>query len=290
MLRIGNNIIRSVYKGSTKITRIYKGTTLIYPGVERVSSGTDYDAAWTYTSIFERIKTAYPWTQDIYQDGSLGSKVYGMSYQVTETGIPSVESSGLYWNGACGSNYYYIDYLKVRDKYTFSDGYITYGNYYNGTSRSRRIDGSCGWVRAWTGWSNTGSISNANGTAGQYSCDGTWTVTYYQQARYFQYPDGTGRTSTEYRAGSEYNRVQTEGQCGYTATAPRREWPYYGYSDYSPDDAWWNCWDYPIGILYQDEWTGLYYSEPFGEYLAPPGFYVLQKGFDVDYSIICEVW
>lgn len=290
MLKIGNYTIRAVYKGTTKISLIYKGTTVIFPGIETTNSGTDYDASWTYPSVTKRVKNAYPWTQAVYQDGSRGSKVYGSTYQVSETGIPSTENSGLYWNGSCGSNYYYVDYKKVRTKYTFSDGYVTYGDYYNGDSRSQRIDGSCGWVRNWTTWANTGSTCNANGTAGQYSCDGTWTVKYYQQVRYYQYPDGSGRTSTEYRAGSEYSRVQTEGQCGYTAAPTLREWQYYGYSDYSEQDAYWNSWDYPQGSLWQNESTGEYFTDATGMYLAAPGYYLIQKGFDVDYSMYIIIW
>jgi hypothetical protein len=419
MLKIGNNIIRGVYKGTTKISTIYKGGTKIFPGIEYTNTGEDV-GSWSYPNNYSRVRTITPWSQGVYQDGSYASKVYGSSYQQSETattsylygiwnyssgnesryrdvsprytfsdgvvksgdafqelenGIPSYSygtwnyydgnsyrnrvvntsfsySDGVvrsgssytssneygsssysswsysgsvrrrnilytydggitvktgplseefatvtngiwdgstYWNGSCGTNYYFVDYKKVRDQYSFSDT-TTYSDYYNGESRSRRIDGQCGWVRAWTDWVNTGSTCNANGVAGQYSCDNTWSVSYYQQVRHYQYPDGTGRTNTEYRAGAEYSRVQTDGQCGYIATQPRREWEYYGYSDYSQEDAWWNCYDYPIGILYQDTTTGLYYSEPTGENLAAPGFYVLQKGFDVDYSIICEVW
>jgi len=289
MLKIGNNIVRAAYKGTTKITVIYKGGTAIFPGVEYPIAGTEYAASWTYTNSYTRTRAAYPWSQQVYQDGSLGSKVYGTTYQDTETASTTTENSGLYWNGSCGSNYYYVDYQKVRAKYTFYDGVVNYGSYYNGDSRSRRIDGSCGWVRAWTGWVNTGSICNANGTVGQYSCDGTWSITYYQQIRHYQYPDGSSRTGTEYRAGSEYNRVQTEGQCGYTAAAPRKAWDYYGYADGSPVDAFWNCWDYPIGTIYQDESSGMYYTAETGENLAPSGYYVLQKGPDVNDSIICEV-
>lgn len=290
MLKIGNNIVRAVYKGSTKISVIYKGSTAIFPGVEYPIAGTEYASSWTYTNSYTRTRDAYPWSQQVYQDGSLGSKVYGTTYQDTETASTTTENSGLYWNGSCGSNYYYVDYQKVRAKYTFYDGVVNYGSYYNGDSRSQRIDGSCGWSRAWTGWTNTGSISDANGTVGQYSCDVNWSVNYYQQIRYYQYPDGSSRTGTEYMAGSEYSRVQTEGQCGYTAEQPRREWPYYGYNDYSPADAWWSCFDWPIGSIYQDLSSGLYYSESTGVNLAPPGFYVLQKGSDVNESIICEVW
>jgi len=127
-----------------------------------------------------------------------------------------------YWNGACGSNYYYVDYKKVRDKYTWSNNTVTYGEYRNGDSRSRRIDGPCGWVRSTvvvTDWTNTGSLCNAAGTVGGYDCDGTYKVQYYQQKRVLEdrYPDGTGGTNnrTEYRVGSIASRQQVDGYCGY---------------------------------------------------------------------------
>jgi len=290
MLKIGNNIVRAVYKGSTKISVIYKGTTAIFPGVDYSIGGTDYAPSWTYTNSYTRTRAAYPWSQVVYQDGTLGSKVYGATYQDSETAETTIENSGLYWNGSCGSNYYYIDYQKVRAKYTFYDGVVNYGSYYNGDSRSRRIDGSCGWSRAWTGWTNTGSISDANGTVGQYSCDGNWSVNYYQQIRYYQYPDGSSRTGTEYRAGSEYSRMQTEGQCGYTAAAPRIAYDYYGYSDYSEMDAFWSSWDYPIGTLYYDSSSGLYYTEAEGNYYAPTGYYLRSKGYDIDSSMFMIIW
>lgn len=127
-----------------------------------------------------------------------------------------------YWNGACGSNYCYVDYKKVRDKYTWSNNVITYGDYKNGDSRSRRIDGSCGWVRSTvvvSDWANTGSPCNAAGTVGGYDCDGTYKVQYYQQKRVLEdrYPDGSGgmNNRTEYRVGSIASRQQVEGYCGY---------------------------------------------------------------------------
>lgn len=126
-----------------------------------------------------------------------------------------------YWNGACGTNYYYVDYKKIRDKYTWSNNVITYGEYKNGESRSRRIDGQCGWVRSTvvvSDWANTGVLCNANAQAG-YDCDGTYEVQYYQQKRVLEdrYPDGTGGTNnrTEYRVGSIASRQQVDGYCGY---------------------------------------------------------------------------
>lgn len=129
-----------------------------------------------------------------------------------------------YWNGTCGTNYYYVDYKKVREKYTWSNNVVTYGEYKNGESRSRRIDGSCGWERSAvvvSDWANTGALCNAAGTIGGYDCDGTYKVQYYQQKRIFEdrYPDGTGGTNnrTEYRVGSIASRQQVDGVCGYVA-------------------------------------------------------------------------
>lgn len=127
-----------------------------------------------------------------------------------------------YWNGACGTNYYYVDYKKIRDKYTWSNNVVTYGEYKNGESRSRRIDGQCGWVRSAvvvSDWANTEALCNAAGTVGGYDCDGTYKVQYYQQKRVLEdrYPDGTGGINRrdEYRAGSLAVREQVDGYCGY---------------------------------------------------------------------------
>ncbi|WP_297808597.1 hypothetical protein [uncultured Alistipes sp.] len=129
-----------------------------------------------------------------------------------------------YWNGACGANYYYVDYKKVRDKYTWSNNVVTYGEYKNGEQRSRRINGQCGWVRSTvvvSDWTNTGALCNAAGINGGYNCDGTYKVQYYKQKRVLEdrYPDGTGGTNnrTEYRVGPIASRQQVDGVCGYVA-------------------------------------------------------------------------
>lgn len=179
-----------------------------------------------------------------------------------------------YWNGACGSNYYYVDYKKVRDKYAFSDA-TTYGDYYNGDSRSQRIDGSCGWVRAWTDWTNTGQTCNASGTAGQYSCDGTYTVIYYQQVRYYQYPDGSGTTNTEYRAGAEYSRTQVDGQCGYSPTPQRTEVPYYGFSIYNISDCFYSGLS---GSIWYDSSSEGCYTTQGGSGIVADGYYMTTQG------------
>ena len=291
MLRIGTKVIRSVYKGNLKFSKIYRGSTLIFPGLEWVNVGTDYDASWTYPTINTRKKNAYPWTQNVFQDESIGPKVYGTTYQITENGLKTVEDSGLYWNGACGSNYYYVDYKKVRDKYTFNDGYVTYGSYYNGTSRSRRIDGSCGWVRGWTTWANTGYTCDALGNKGSYSCSGTTTVKYYHQERYYQYPDGSGRTQTDQRAGSLYSQENIEGYCGYSSYPVRSEIPYYGYSEYETFDCYYS--GYPsfqqMGSLWIDIWTMEVFTHPTAMDYAQYGLYLVTVGPDVYSSEFYQV-
>lgn len=418
MLKIGNNIIRGVYKGTTKISTIYKGGTKIFPGIEYTNTGEDI-GSWSYPNNYSRVRTITTWSQDVYQDGSHASKVYGSSYQQSETattsylygvwnyssgnesrfrdvatkytfsdgvvksgdsyqdlenGIPSYSygtwnyhegnsyrnrvvstsfsySDGVvrsgssytssneygsssysswsytgivrkrnilysydggsivktgpiveetasvtngvwdgvtYWNGSCGTNYYFVDYKKVRDQYSFSDT-TTYSDYYNGESRSRRIDGQCGWERVWTDWVGTGFSCDANGVRGAYSCDGQLTVYYWQQERHFQYPDGTGRTSTEYRAGNPYSYNYIHGQCGYFAEAPMTEIPYYGWHSY---DAW-SAWDsgYPLfeqmGSLWMNDWTMEIFSDPHGYNYAPTGVYLVNVGPDI---VSSEFW
>ena len=143
----------------------------------------------------------------------------------SETAQVSTDWDGVtYQNGACGSSYYYVDYKKVRSKYTFTDN-VTYSDYRNGESRSRRLEGSCGWIRDWrlvSDWTNNGQTCNAAGVTNAYDCDGTYTVKYYQQERIRSYcfPDMSGETqrSTEQRSsGVQHSREQVDGCCGYVA-------------------------------------------------------------------------
>lgn len=168
--------------------------------------------AWSYNAATRTRSVTYH-----YSDTSKAGTAQ------TESAGVSTDWDGSYWNGVCGSSYYYVDYQKVRTKYTFSDA-VTYGGYYNGESRSRRIEGSCGWDRTWrvaADWANNGATCNAAGTAGAYDCDGTYTVKYYQQQRtlYYCFPDMSGSTNTsvEYRPGGQYSRNQVDGCCGYVA-------------------------------------------------------------------------
>lgn len=419
MLKIGNNIIRGVYKGTTKISTIYKGGTKVFPGIEYTNTGEDI-GSWSYPNNYSRVRTITPWSQGVYQDGSYASKSYGSSYQQSETattsylygvwnyssgnesryrdvsprytfsdgvvksgdafqelenGIPSysygtwnyhegnsyrnrvVSTSfsysdgvvrsgssytssneygsssysswsytgsvrrrnilysydggstvktgplteefatvftgvwdGSYWNGSCGANYYFVDYKKVRDQYSFSDT-TTYSDYYNGESRSRRIDGQCGWVRAWTDWANTGYTCDAFGNIGSYSCSGTTTVRYYHQQRFYQYPDGSGRTQIENRAGAIYSSENVNGQCGYSSGPPMNELPYYGYSEYETFDCYYS--GYPsfqqMGSLWINDWTMEAFIDPQGTTYAPPGLYLVTVGPDVYSSEFFQV-
>lgn len=232
-------------------------------------------SAWVYNGSQRTRNTIYTY------DGGATTKT-GPSVQETASVVTGVWDGSTYWNGACGTDYYFIDYKKVRDEYAFSDA-KTYSSYYNGASRSSRVDGQCGWVRAWTDWVGTGYSCDANGTRNAYSCDGQQTVYYWQQERHFQYPDGTGRTGTEYRAGNPYSYNYIHGQCGYFASAPMTEIPYYGWHDY---DAW-ECYNsgYPsfeqMGSLWLNDWTMELFTDPDGYYYAAPGVYLVTVGPDV---------
>ena len=235
-------------------------------------------SAWSY-STSERSRVTY-YTYDSGSTVKTGATVYEYA-----TITYAEWDSSTYWNGACGSNYYYVDYKKVRDKYTFTDA-VTYGDYYNGDSRSQRIDGSCGWTRAWTDWANTGQTCNASGTAGQYSCDGTYTVIYYQQVRYYQYPDGSGTTSTEYRAGAEYSRTQVDGQCGYSPTPQRTEYFYYGYDASGVADCFFSGLS---GSFWRDDSSLFCYTTQTGSGQAADGYYMTVQGSGVEASEIVYI-
>lgn len=173
--------------------------------------------AWSYNNPTRtRSKTTVYNYSDVTRNGSTTNE--------SQTASTSTQQDG-YWNGACGTDYYYVDYPKLRTVYTYSDT-VQYGSYYNGAARSQRIQGMCNWNRAWrvtSAWANTGETCDANGTLNGYSCDGTYTVKYYRQKQVESYcfPDMSGSTDTRttYRAGSQYSRTQVNGQCGYSASA-----------------------------------------------------------------------
>lgn len=193
--------------------------------------------------VFDALKAGYPTSSILTSvNNSISSAGFTSSVRISKAGLatvlnnlrdliyPTLSSTttdwdgSTYWNGACGANYYYVDYKKVRDKYTWSNNVVTYGEYKNGEQRSRRIDGQCGWVRSTvvvSDWTNTGALCNAAGINGSYNCDGTYKVQYYKQKRVLEdrYPDGTGGTNnrTEYRVGPIASRQQVDGVCGYVA-------------------------------------------------------------------------
>lgn len=179
--------------------------------------------AWAYYGP-RRIRLVTFYVEEVYPDGTTDGGYISNEYVEEDMAQVSVEWDGTtYWNGSCGTNYYYVDYRKVRDKYTWSDGEVRYSDYRNGESRSRRIDGQCGWVRDWraTGdWYRSGGTCNAAGKNGAYDCDGTYSVTYWNegQDQSYCYPDMSGSTQTRtiWRVGPEATREQVEGQCGYT--------------------------------------------------------------------------
>lgn len=217
-----DSFVGKIFAGEQAVKNVYVGQRRIYPNIVSVDTGTDADA-WVYTDP-TRTRTLHSWEQDVYADGSRSEKRYTGTSTETQTATATTDWDGTtYWNGACGSNYYYVDYKKVRTKYAYADA-TRYSDWRNGDSRSRRVDGQCGWVRDWrvtADWANTGSTCNSAGTVGQYNCDGTYTVKYNQQKRTLSYcyPDmsGSTQTKTEYRVGSVASRSQVDGQCGYSA-------------------------------------------------------------------------
>lgn len=219
-IKIHESLAGKVFVGECAVSGIYVGDERVYPSIVGVDTGVDADQ-WSYTDP-TRTRTLHLWEQDVYADGSRGEKRYtGTSTETQTAAVATGWDGSAYWNGACGSNYNYVDYKKVRTEYAYED--ITrYGDWRNGDSRSRRVDGQCGWVRDWrvsADWANTGNTCNSAGTVGQYNCDGKYTVKYHQQKRTLSYcyPDmsGSTQTKTEYRVGSVASRSLVDGQCGY---------------------------------------------------------------------------
>lgn len=75
MIKIGDLLLRDIRLGTSKITAAYIGNTKIYPNIDYVDSGIEY-GNWVYADPV-RTRTATPWTQDVYADGSRGPKIYG---------------------------------------------------------------------------------------------------------------------------------------------------------------------------------------------------------------------
>lgn len=192
-----------------------------------------------------------------------------VQYYLTKETIDTLE----YDNGVCDPvTFEYVDYKQVYDNYYWqTQPSPTTTGLYDGAERRQRIVGLCGWVKGWSDWANTGQFCDASGNLG-YSCDGEWTVVYYRQARYYQFPDGSDRTSTEYRAGAEYSRTKVHGQCGYVDPDARIAVPYTGYDSDSQYEAYYSG---ITGTLYLDNQTGIYYTTADGYTMADDGYYLI---------------
>lgn len=226
------------------------------------------------------------WEYDYVNDKRTGITTYnfesGAQHQVSgivqyPTNIVTVDI-GEYDNGACDyQTYEYVDYLQQRDVYYWPSAPTpTSTDWFNGPERRQKIEGQCGWVKAWTDWVNNGQYCGSTGALG-YSCDGEYTVVYNRQARYYQFPDGTGRTGTEYRAGSEYSREQVHGQCGYINPNLRSEIEYFGYDAYSTQTAYSSS---ITGSLWYDNTDNNYYTTAEGSTVAANGHYLVEDTGD----------
>ncbi len=220
---------------------------------------------------------------DYINDKRTTSTIYTFSNADTWSGNPIVEdpvnvsifSMEEYDNGECDmSTYEYVDYLQVRKHYTwYGVPYDTYGPTQNGTERRQKIDGQCGWVRAWGEWANDGQYCNSAGTVGAYDCDGDFSVDYYRQIRYYCYPDGSGVINTQYQVGLEHSRAQVNGQCGF---GPQRTAA--NYSGYSEEDQIAAFYSELTGTIYLDSADGYYYTTQFGSEMVSEGYYMTSKG------------
>lgn len=217
----GNRPAKSIRLGTTPVRALRLGKTTVWQEV-RTESGEDF-GEWTYDDPVRR-RTVTPWERDLYADGSVGERRFGTPHVEEQTAATAVDWDGeTYWNGSCGADYYYVDYQKVRSRHVYPDGVVRYSDYRNGESRSRRVDGQCGWVRDWRvvrDWYRTGGTCNAIGVNGAHDCDGTYSVTYWNegQDQSYCYPDMSGSTGTRtlWRVGPVATRIQVDGQCGYT--------------------------------------------------------------------------
>lgn len=136
-------------------------------------------------------------------------------------------------------------------------------------------------VREWTNWELTGYLCNSAGTTDAYDCDGTYSVYYYQEARYYQFPDGTGRIDTEYRSnGTVASYAQEDGQCGYEAS--RIERVYYGYSPNQTYAGYQEAYNSGItgSIWINTMNSSKVYASQFGDEHAPEGRYCTNKTGD----------
>ena len=202
-------------------TKTYKYTDITRNGASDTvtENGAVSYGLWTYNDPTRTRSITYTYSSDnTTKSGGTQS----------ETASVTTATDG-YWNGSCGTDYYYEDYIKQRSVYTYTDE-TRYGAWVNGEKRSKRIDGSCGWEKSWqieSDWKQNGKYCNSVGTTGAYDCDGTYSVDYYQEEKkeIYAYPDGTSgdpmipvEERTTYRAGNRHSRIQVDGQCGFSST------------------------------------------------------------------------
>lgn len=198
-------------------TKVYQYKDINRNGASEIitENGTVSYGEWTYSDPTRSRTVTYTYSSD----------------DTTKSGTPQTETATVsttedgYWNGSCGTDYYYEDYVKQRSVYSYSDT-TREGSWVNGAKRRRRVDGQCGWEKTeqTTDWVSTGKTCDANGNEGKFSCDGDYTVIYNQESRTKKtcYPDGSGATdiTTEYRANGVHSRTQVQGQCGYNPVVP----------------------------------------------------------------------
>ena len=186
-------------------TKTYKYTDITRNGASDTvtENGAVSYGLWTYNDPTRTRSITYTYSSDnTTKSGGTQS----------ETASVTTATDG-YWNGSCGTDYYYEDYIKQRSVYTYTDE-TRYG----------------AWEKSWqieSDWKQNGKYCNSVGTTGAYDCDGTYSVDYYQEEKkeIYAYPDGTSEDPmipieerTTYRAGSRHSRIQVDGQCGFSST------------------------------------------------------------------------
>lgn len=89
MIKIGDLLLKDIRLGDSKITTAYLCDTKIYPNIDYVDNGIEY-GDWVYSDPV-RTRTATPWTQDVYGDGSRGPKIYGTQTTDRQTATTTQE-------------------------------------------------------------------------------------------------------------------------------------------------------------------------------------------------------
>ncbi|MCC8155059.1 MAG: hypothetical protein LIP01_13200, partial [Tannerellaceae bacterium] len=75
-------MVKGLNCGSQEIKSIYHQSQRVYPNIVDQQTGFEY-TDWVY-NLPERTRTATPWIQDVYSDGSLGNKVLGTPQEQIE--------------------------------------------------------------------------------------------------------------------------------------------------------------------------------------------------------------